>query len=804
MRTFLSICIIFLVFQNKITIRAQEIEPAVERAAWQREAEEEAFGFGPLQAYESYFEQAADFGFSFMRYRPRGYDWRYRTFRMGGVAFTDWFRGMPAWNVANGLTAVGTEVYDREQIVPTSIGRSEERRIHSWQQARGGKIALSTSNRTYNLRGTAGYHSGENARSGWSGSLFAGRSWGRSYAIDGVWNDSWAVFGSVAKRFGGGKHRIGLTAWYAPTQRALQAASTAEAFALTGNNLYNPAWGRWNDTDRSARIRTARQPVAMLTYEYDSGEKFTLATTLAARFGTESYSGLDWWEADNPHPDYYRYMPSFLPEGSGERAAAVERWRTDERVRQIDWERIVGLNRSDGPRAHYILANRVRDYREFTFRATARWRFDNRTAWQLGIELFGAENLNYKQLDDLLGGAYWLDVDVFVENPEDVSNNTQNDMHHPNRQVAEGEPFGYKYSMQAFMPRLWSRFAKRYRAWDFEAAGAVGMAACRRFGYYDKENFPGSESFGWSSWLRRAEWFVRGGAGYNIGQRLRAGFRFTAQRLAPTPQGAFISPEYRNALVPGLRNEDAIEAELRFDYRTPQFRTYVGIFASSLRNRTEVRDFYDDLNHFYCNYLMSGIDTRHFGIELSAEVQLGQQLWLRAAGVLSDCRYTSNPSAVEIRESTGETVGEERVYYKSLHTAAGPQTIGVLELEYTPRTWIVSVALNGFAANYVSPTPLRRTERAFRRMDRDIAFEQENLGSGATIDLFAGKTFYVGSQRLGIYAGVDNLLNRRNIRTSGYESSRLRRNYRGDYLPLDSKYYYAQGVNFFITATWRF
>lgn len=803
MRIFLTFFIIFLSVCNKTA--AQQDDAAAERAVWRLDGEEDAFGFGPLQAYDSYFGQATGFGFSFMRYKPRGYDWRYRDFRMGGIAFTDWFRGMPAWNAVSGLTSVGTLVYDRDQTVPAAIGQNEDRQILPWQQQKGGKVAFSTSNRTYNFRGTAGYHSGENPANGWGYSLYAGRSWGKSYAIDGVWNDSWAAFGSVSKRFGSGRHRIALTAWYAPTRRALQSASTVEAYQLTGNNLYNPAWGRWGDKRRSANVREARQPVAMLTHEYASGnEKLKVTTALVARFGTESYSGLDWQNAPNPRPDYYRNMPSFQPEGSEMREIVTELWRSDESVRQIDWAALVDRNRYDSPRAHYILASRVRDYRELTLQSVAEWRPNDKTFLKGGIELFAAENLNYKRLDDLLGADYWLDVDVFAENPEDVRNDTQNDMRHPNRQVREGEKFGYKYSMQALMPRFWTRFTKRWRHWDFEAAGALGMAAYHRFGYYDKQNFRGSQSFGWSPWLVRAEWLVQGGLGYNIGSRFRAGFRFTAQSLAPTPQNAFIAPEYRNAYVPELKNERILGGEVRIDYRTPFFRAYFGAFVTSFRNRTEVRDFYDDLNHFFCNYLLSGIDTRHAGIELSAEVQLGQQLWLRAAGVVSDNRYTSNPAALELQESTGETAGTETVYYKSLHTAGGPQTIGVLEIEYTPRSWTFSAALNGFAGNYIAPTPLRRTKRAFQKADERLLREQENFGAGATVDLFLGRTFYVGNQRLGIYAGVNNVLNRRNIRTGGYESSRLRKNSAGDWLPLDSKYYYAQGINFFVTASWRF
>lgn len=802
MRIFIPLFLVLLSAWNKTA--AQD---PVAQESWRLDADDETTGIRPLHAYDSYFGQTTDFGLSFARYRPRGYAWRYRSLRMGGVEFRDWFRGAPAWNAVSGLSSLGVPVYDPRLTIPGVLGRSEERQIMPWEQPRGGKAGFSAANRTYNFRGTLGYNSGENAKNGWGYSLYGGRTWGRSYVIDGVWNDSWAAFGSVSKRFGD-RHRLALTAWYAPTRRALPSASTDEAFSLTGNNLYNPAWGSWDGKQRSANVREARQPVVLLTHEYTADERFKLTTTLAARFGTESYSGLNWQNAPNPRPDYYRNMPSFQPAGSAMRERVAELWRTDESVRQIDWPALVGRNAGDGPRAHYITENRVRDYREFTLQSTAQWRPDGETLLRGGIELFGAENLNYKRLDDLLGGGYWLDVDVFAENDDDVRNNTQSDMHHPDRRVQPGEEFGYKYSMQAFFPRAWTRFDKRLRAWDFEAAGSLGMAAYHRFGYYDKQNFPGDASFGWSPWVTRVEWTVQGGVGYNIGSRLRAGFRFAGQSLAPTPQGAFISPEYRNALIPNLKNEEILGGELRLDYRTPFVRASLCGFATSIRNRTEVLDFYDDLNHFFCNYLLTGIDERHLGIELSAEVQLGQQVWLRAAGVISDNRYSSDPTARELRESTGEAVLEESVRYTGLRVAAGPQTAGVVEVEYTPRSWIFSLALNGFAGSYISPTPLRRTDRAEGLPGYGNAAEQERFGAGATVDLFLGKTIYLPrDQRLGIYAGVNNLLNRRNLRTGGYESSRLRNvgtSAEPHYVPLDSKYYFAQGINFFVTASWRF
>lgn len=782
-----------------------------ESTSWSLDAADDRFRFLPLQAYDDFFRQAVDFDFGFLRYRPRGYGDRYRTFRMGGIPLVEWEQGRPAWGAAYGLNGVGYRIFRERPEGVGAVGGEQEQAIFPWQQTRGGRIAGSVSNRTYLLRGGAGYHSGENARNGWGYSLFAGRTWGESYAVEGTWNDSWAVFGSVSKRFGGGRHRLAMTAWYAPNRRALRAASTAEAFDLTGNNLYNPAWGRWNDSKRSARIRTAGQPVALLTYVYDPDDRFRLSASAGARVGRSGFSELDWYDAPNPHPDYYRYLPSFYPAGSVERELVAERWRTDENRRLIDWTALAARNREEGPRAHYVLASRMCDYREFTLHAVAEWRPDSQTALRGGVECVAADNQHFKRLDDLLEGGYWLDVDVFAENPEDEPNGTQNDMRYPNREVREGEEFGYKYSMQGVLPRAWARLETRRRQWDFDAAGAVGVAAFRRFGYYDKQNFPGKESFGWSRRSARPEGLLQGGVGYNEGGRFRAGFRVTAQSLAPTPRQAFVSPEYRNAFVPGLKNEQSLEAELRADYRTPLFRGRLVLFAGQTRNGTEVFRFYNDLRHFFCNYPMTGIDSRRIGAELSAEVQLGPRLRLKAAAAAADNRYTSNPAAVAIRESTGEEVAVERVYYRGLHTATGPQTIGLLELEYSPRGWTLSATVKGWRRNYIAPTPLRRSESAAAQWKAvpeayRMAAEQENLGGGATIDLFAGKTFRLGERhRVGLYAGVDNLLNRRSIRAGGYESSRLYRKTKQEvYLPLASKYYYAQGINFFFTASYRF
>ncbi len=211
---------------------------------------------------------------------------------------------------------------------------------------------------------------------------------------------------------------------------------------------------------------------------------------------------------------------------------------------------------------------------------------------------------------------------------------------------------------------------------------------------------------------------------------------------------------------------------------------------------------------------MQGIAVRHAGIELSAEILLSPNLWLRAAAVLSDNRYTADPVAFEEKETTGTlSASNEKVHYDGLRVSGAPQQAGTLTFEYRPRGWQFSASLNAFGGNYVSPAPLRRTDRALGQAglpSESLLSAQECFGTAATVDLFVGRTFYLrGSQRLGVYAGVDNLLDRRDIVSGGYESTRLRDDAQGGvstgYLyPLGSYYRHAPGLNFFVTASFWF
>ena len=54
---------------------------------------------------------------------------------------------------------------------------------------------------------------------------------------------------------------------------------------------------------------------------------------------------------------------------------------------------------------------------------------------------------NYRMINDLLGGDFWVDVDQFAERDFEDPNLAQNDLQEINRVARNGDVFGYNYNI---------------------------------------------------------------------------------------------------------------------------------------------------------------------------------------------------------------------------------------------------------------------------------------------------------------------------------------------------------------------
>ncbi len=267
---------------------------------------------GLLQATRDVFLNRAAFDFGQAFFRVRGYDSQNGQVLINGVPMNKFFDGRPQWNNWGGLNDVTrnqqfTNGLDASDFTFGGILGNTNIDTRPSGLRPGIRLSTSASNRTYAGRLMATYNSGLQ-KNGFAYSVSGSRRWAKQGYIKGTLYDAFSFFGALEYQFNE-KHTINFTGIFASNRRGRSSAITKEVFELVGKR-YNPYWGEQNGKIRNSRERKIVEPILMLNHFYES-KKFSLNTGIAYQFGTNARSRLGYYNAPNPDPTYYRYLPSF-------------------------------------------------------------------------------------------------------------------------------------------------------------------------------------------------------------------------------------------------------------------------------------------------------------------------------------------------------------------------------------------------------------------------------------------------------------------------------------------------------------
>ncbi len=771
----------------------------------------------PLEGYTDLYTQLSLYDFSSVRYNRRGYEPRFGRIRMGSLELNDPFGGGVYWPLVNSVRSSWAEVhYDAGLRAGSSgvgmPGQTMDFTVRPADLSRGGLVSVATTDRRYRYSMRAGYASGA-MRHGWSYALMVARRWGRDRSIPGVFTDETGGSLLVSKDFGT-DHTVTLALTAQPTQTGQRLAATREAFELTGDRLYNPSWGYYSGKVRNSRVRTSLLPMAALAYEGRLSSRTSFLISLGGWTGRTGYTLPGWYDAPTPYPDYYRTMPSYIanPAVREEVAAA---WRAnDPAVTQVRWDELSLVNgQSDGP-ASYVLENRITASRSFQGAATVRVQFSERLSFDAGLRMRTDRMEAYKEAKDLLGAAYLRDIDPYLVDDPLYGDLLLNDASAPDRQVREGERYGYHYRIgyREAVGLAKAEYARnRVRAVVELNYGAVSF--CRE-GMYEKQLYPGSLSLGRSTRCTFPIGQAAIAVHYSFTGRHSLGLGLLTGRLAPTAEEVFVSPEYRNETVSGVRAIGLSAAELTYDLTAGIVHVRVSGYMSRTRDETRVYRYYDDLSGVYSDLVLTGLGRRNYGFELAAGLTFSPRWTLNLGASMGRYVYCTDPAAVIRDDASGAVIAQgTRSYLTGYYVGSTPQCLGVAELRYSgTRMWLASVTFAYMGDNYVDLNPVRRMPRVTDRAGSPERFSaliaQERLPSAMTVDLFVSKTFRLGgTHRLTVNASIRNLLNRRDIVYSGYEPMRVRRVGSGlgsSIAPFDTKYYYSYGRGYYAGLSYRF
>lgn len=783
---------------------------------------------GLLQATRDVFLSRAAFDFGQAFFRVRGYDAQEGEVLLNGVPMNKLFDGRPQWNNWGGLNDITrnqeySNGLDASDYTFGGILGNTNIDLRPSGLRPGTRISTSASNRTYAGRLMATYNSGMK-ENGFAYVLSGSRRWAKEGFIDGNLYDAYSLSGQLEYELDD-NHSFLLSGIFTSNRRGRSSAITEEVFSLMGNK-YNPYWGLQDGKIRNSRERFISEPMVLFNY-FCNADKLDLSLGLVYQNGTHKRSRLGYYNAPNPDPTYYRYLPSFYvnsPIGANFISAEMAK-NSFLKDPQLDWQNVYSANANPslGGEAVYVLYDDVVSDAQFTANLNGNFQWDPNIKVDFGIMNRYLKSKNFAEVDDLLGAEFHRDIDPF--------SNTRNDID-SDLEKREGDFFGYNYEFQANELRAYSQISADLNKWKFFLAGQFNRKAYQRTGKFQNERFL-ENSLGASRNITFSNFGVKGGLTHAITGRHWVSMQGAFINRAPLLQNVFVNPRESNALVPNMRTETVSTLDINYFIRLPNLTGRITGYYTRFQNTTDINFFFVDsgVGSDFVQEVLTGLDKLHLGTELGLEYQVSSTVKLSLVSSIGKYVYASDPlvtinfdtaSAEEelINVQGFQDLGPAKL--KGYKLGQGPQQAFAFGMEYRdPKYWWVGVTANYLANNYANISTITRTdsfvlnpETGQRFPDAteenvDALLEQKSLDNFYLLNLVGGKSWLKNGKYLGVFASVNNVFDT-TFRTGGYEQSRngnfgqLRQDNLSGTPSFAPKYWYGYGRTFFLNIALSF
>ena len=788
-----------------------------------------------LNAGRDPYFNGASFHFNAVRFRFRGYD---------ADAFGTLMNGVPLENLDNGFTPFGLwgglndVVRNRDAVLglrPTTfsfgdIGGVTSFDVRASKQRKQTSFNYSVSNRTYDNRIMLTHSTGLNNK-GWAFTISGSRRWANEGFVEGTYFNGFSGFLGIDKRINS-RHLLSFVAIAAPSENGRQSAAIDEMFQISGSNFYNSNWGYQNGKKRNASVAKVAQPLFILTHDWKINEKMSLVTGASYIFGKRSVSGFDWYNSADPRPDYYRYLPSYQP-NDDLKAQTTLAFLNDVNLRQINWDGIYNVNYASnetitnangiagnsvsGKRSRYIIEDRNIYTNRFNINTVLNVSLASNVDFTAGASYQYQKNQYYKQVNDLLGGIFYLDLNQFAERDfANVPGANQNDLNASNRILRKGDKFGYNYNIDLYKTAVWAQSVFKFKKIDFFVAAEHSYTKFFRTGNARVGLFP-NNSFGKAKEQNFYNYSFKGGLTYKLDGRnyfFANGSYFTR---APFFDNAYIAPRTRDIVQENLRSERITSLEAGYVMNAPKLKVRATGFYTDFKNQSNVLTFFDDQYRNFVNYALSNIGKQHFGAELGVDIKLYQGLSFNAAANIARYYLTTRQKATVTLDNSSEILAKDVTIYSENFRVATPQEAYTVGLDYrSPKFWFVNLNVNYFDKMWMDFNPLRRTENAVDGLDPQGSqykgiVDQTQLPAQSTVDLFFGYSWKVNRMYpsfkkntfLLFNAGINNLLDNTGIVSSAFEQLRFDTDDR-NINKFPPRKFYSFGRTFFASVGLRF
>ncbi|MDX2304949.1 MAG: TonB-dependent receptor [Microscillaceae bacterium] len=624
------------------------------------------------------------------------------------------------------------------KLALNSIGGTINITTKPTEQRKGLRLSYTNANRSWQhqvvLNASTGLMKGD-----WAITALGATQHGDGYR-DGTNVDSWDYFISAYKGLGK-NHQLILTAFGTPVSTNQGNPATEASFEIAGDKRFNPAWGIRQGEFLSARKNTYHKPTFILNHHWDIQDNLTLTNAVYYSLGRGGETFINrTFDAQISHP----LNPTIDPNAS-------------ENNFQIPWDVLIAENQANqvdlltgelsplqGARSHYILLQSKNDHYWVGAISTLDADLSERINIAGGIDFRWAKSSHYQEIEDLLGGDFWIDQ----ENYQDLAYNNLLDPRNTPKSV--GDRVGYDYSSAIIWGSVFTQAQYSYGKLDVLLSASLARTGFQRNGKFLHEDFP-ENSLGKSSWYAFNNFTFKSGINYRInGQHhvyLNPGF-FTR---APFFEDAFLNVQQSNQTQGKLNNEKIFSVELGYGFRGERFMANLNLFYTTLSNLSYHVNLDSETYQSAVYYHLSNLNVLHQGIELDFNWQVTNSLNMNGMLSVGNWFWNDNAQAEVLSDPDLRILNDaQTLYINKLKVGGNAQTLAAFNIQYrNPKFWYMGLGANYYDNFYAQFKPEIRTDPAFDQL--------EKLSSAITLDTWAGKSWKIGAQMLLVKAGINNI-----------------------------------------------
>ncbi len=778
-----------------------------------------------LTANRDVFAVMAAFHFNSVRFRMRGYDSRFSETQINGISMNNPIDGNTQFGLWSGLNDVTRNIQNwqglrNNETTFGNIGNTTIMDMRASRQRVEEQLSYAFSNRSFTHRWMFSKRYAMNKK-GWVFTVSGSWRYAKEGYVAGTSHKGHSYYLGIDKRISN-ERLLSIIFFGSSSENGRQAAILQESAELAHSHYYNPCWGYQSGRKRNANILKVHQPMLIITHDLKMNNHSSWVSSLGCLTGAKGSTALDGYKAPDPRPDYYRYLPSYQTDSiSGMNQRTI--MQNDELLRQIDWDHLYAVNRNSlesvkdadgitgntitGLRSHYILEERVTAIKRIELSTVFNAMLNKEISFAGGVSFQLQSARNYKKINDLLGGEYFVDWNQFAE--RDFPNDPmmiQNDINYPNRILRKDDVYGYDYSIHTQKANVWMQMNGSRKKIDYFGALSFQYLYDQRDGHMQNGLFP-DHSLGRSEPDEFIDYACKAGITYKINGRKYLYLFAAMLTKAPLFDDIFISPRIRNTKQAAIHHQKIHSVEAGYVCNAPVIKLRLSGYATRFSDGMNISSFYHDGYGNFVNYALTGIDKLHIGTELGVDLTLSSRVNIYIAASVGRFYDNSRQQLTVTADNDAAVLERGMIYSQNYRVTGTPQEAYGLGIHYQlPGAFYVDITGSYFREQWIDYNPLRRTYAALENIQQgsdqwNRIIQQVQLPDTYLVDLSAGgsvRSRFLGSKKkraIGFFISINNLLNNQPIISGGYEQLRFDTDTNNpDKFP--PKYFYAPGLNF--------